>query len=423
MRKTAAGIAGKIATGFTTVFANAPRTLGLAAGMALTLLAAPGGAQDFTPAARVDGEVITQFELDQRERFLTLLRAPGDVRALAFDQLVNERLQIREAEKRGITATEEAIKAGIEEFAARGNLTGEEFLQLLAQGGIAAETMRDFVAAGVTWRNFVQANFVPMVSISQTEIAIAMGEVEPAAGLRVLLNEIALPAGDPATRRASQKRAERLVGLEEDAFREAAKRFSVSRTRNDEGELDWTDVAALPPAIGAAVRGLRPGQTTRALPVGDQLRIYYMRDREEVKGGKPATVVDYAALLLAGGATEANLAAAAEIRADVTQCDDLYAYGRGLPPEQLIREEVRESAVPAPFGAELALLDPGEISARVTTTSGALAVLMLCARGNELPRSTTEEMVASQLRSNRASTMAQSFLDELKANAQIEILR
>ena len=115
-------------------------------------------------------------------------------------------------------------------------------------------------------------------------------------------------------------------------------------------------------------------------------------------------------------------AEAEKIRADVTQCDDLYPYGRGLPPEQLIREEIREAAVPAPFGPELALLDPGEISTRVTT-GGALAVLMLCSRGNELPRSTTEDMVATRLKSTRAGAMAQAFLDELKANAKIEILR
>ncbi len=415
MRSKAAGIAGKIATGL--------RPIGLAAGMALTLFAPPAAAQNLTPAARVDGLVITAFELNQRQRFLTLLRAPGDVRALALDQLVNERLQNREAEKAGIEATDEAIEAGIAEFAARGNLSPEQFLQLLAQGGIAPETMRDFVAAGVTWREFVAANIRPMVSVSQAEIAIAMAEAEPEAGLRVLLSEIALPAGDPATRRASQKRADRLVGLDEDAFRDAAKRFSISRTRNDAGEMSWMDVTALPPTIGAAVRGLQPGQTTRPLPVADQIRLYYMRDREQVSGGTPATVVDYAALLLAGGASEANLAAAAEIRAEVTRCDDLYAFGRGLPPEQLIREEMRESAVPAPFGAELATLDPGEISTRVTTANGALAVLMLCSRGNELPRSTTEEAVAAQLQASRTAAMSQAVLDELKANATIEILR
>mgnify|MGYP001546096586 CR=1 FL=1 len=432
MRQTAAQKAARYARSLATGGRHAARRMiraarrpGAATAILLAVLAAPGPAtaQDFTPVARVDGEVITAFELSQRQRFLTLLRAPGDVRALALDQLTNERLQMREAEKAGISASDEAVKEGIEEFAARGNLSGDQFLALIGQAGVAPETFRDFVAAGVTWREYVSATFAPRVSVSKTEIAIAMGEAEPEAGLRVLLSEIALPAGDPATRAASQKRAGRLVGLDEAAFAEAAKRFSISRTRNTAGEMSWTDITSLPPAVGAAVRGLQPGQSTRPIPVEDQIRLYYMRDREQVAGGTPATVVDYAALLLPGGASQANLDAAAKIRADVTGCDDLYVYGRGLPPEQLIREELREGAVPAPFGAELALLDPGEISTRVTTSGGALAVLMLCSRGNELPRSTTETMVATRLKNSRAGAMAQAFLDELKANARIEILR
>ena len=415
MRMMATGIAGKIATGL--------RVIGVSAVLALTLQGAPGTAQTFTPVATIDGEVITRFELDQRQRFLTLLRAPGDVRTLAFDQLMNERLQNRESKVAGISVSEEDIAAGIEEFAARGNLSGEQFLQLLAQNGVAAESFRDFVSAGLAWRAFVQQKLRPLVTVSKAEIAIAMGEAEPEAGLRVLLSEIALPAGDPATRKASQKRAERLVGLDEDDFRDAAIRFSVSRTRGEFGEMSWTDVTKLAPSVGAAVRGLQPGQTTRAIPVEDQIRIYYMRDREQVEGGTLATMVDYAALLLPGGATDANLAAAEKIRAKVTDCNDLYPFGRAFAPEQLIREEVREAAVPAPFGAELTTLDPGEISTRVTTSSGALAVLMLCARGNELPRSTTDAMVAAQLQSSRLSAMSRAFLDELKADARIEILR
>ncbi len=445
MRNTRAGIAGTpaaevktgvgahlvahLATGIGAGFrtytqkALAQKALGLVAGLLLALQVLPAGAQSFTPVARVDGEVITRFELDQRQRFLTLLRAPGDVRAVALDQLVSERLQNREVERAGIELTDEQISAGIEEFAKRGNLTGEQFLTLLAQKGIAAESFRDFVAAGVGWREFVKAKFSPLVTLSQTEIEIAMGESEPEAGLRVLLSEIALPAGDPATRRASMKRANRLTGLDEAGFRDAATRFSVARSRAEGGEMPWVDASTLPPVIAGPVRALRPGQTTRPIQTGDKIRVYFMRDREQVKGGKRPTVVDYAALLLPGGASEANLAAAAKIRADITDCDGLYPVARGLPPEQLIREELRETAVPAPFRAELATLDPGEISTRVTTANGALAVLMLCARGNELPRSTTEEAVAIQLKNSRMSSMARSFLDELKADARIEILR
>ena len=391
------------------------------AAASLAPTAAP--AQWLAPVAQVDGMVVTGYELDQRTRFLTMLRAPGDVRALALDQLVNERLQTRAAEAAGVTVDDEAIRAGIEEFAARGNLSGDQFLQLVAQGGIAPQTIRDFVGAGLIWREYVRATFLPRVSISQAEIDAAMAEVVPEPGLRVLLSEIALPATDPATRRASEKRADRLVGLDEPAFRDAATRFSIAKSRNDGGELSWTDVGELPPAVGAAVRGLQPGATTRPIPVEDEIRVYFLRDRDEVTGGTPATVVDYAALLLAGGMNQSNTAAANKIRAEITSCDQLYDVARGLPPEQLIREEMRESAVPAPFGPELALLDPGEISTRLTTSNGAMVVLMLCQRGNELTKSTTEEAVGAQLRNQRVNAMAQAFIDEARANATIEILR
>ncbi|GGD41738.1 peptidylprolyl isomerase [Sinisalibacter lacisalsi] len=395
----------------------------LVAVIGLTLGLAPAQAQSqLRPIVRVDGMVITAFELSERQKFLSLLRAPGDVRALAIDQLINEKIQLREARLAGLVADEEAIKAGMEEFAQRGGLDAEQFLALLGQAGIDASTFRQFVTAGIIWRDFVRAELLPRVSISKAEVAAAAAKAEPEPGLRVLLSEIVLPAGDPASRRASMARAQRLTGLDEDEFTRAATRFSTGGSRNNGGKMKWVDITALPPAAGAAVRGLQPGQTSRIVESGEDLRIYFMRDREEVSGGTPRTVLDYAALLLPGGQSAANIEEVARIRARVTSCDDLYPIARGLPPEQLVREELPESQVPASYRAELDRLDPGEISSRVTTSSGAMAIVMLCARGNELPRSFTEEMIEDQLRNQRVSTMAQAFLDEKRANAFIETL-
>ena len=389
---------------------------------ALTLAGTPAQAQgQFSPAVLVDGMAITTFELNERQKFLTLLRAPGDVRALARDQLINEKIQMREAERVGISIDADAVKAGLEEFAARGNLTAEELLGFFAQAGIDASTFRDFVTAGVTWREFAQARFVPMVSLSNADVDAASVDATAEPGIRVLLSEIVLPAGDPATRKASMARAQRLTGLDEDAFRDAAQRFSIGGSRSNGGKLKWADVTALPAASVAAVRGLKPGQSSRIVSFDDALRIYYMHDREEVRGGTPPTVIDYAALLLPGGPSEANLSEAARIRAEVTTCGDFYPLGRGLPPEQLVREEVLETQVPAAYRAELDRLDPGEISSRLTTSSGAMVVLMLCHRGNELPRSLTRDMIEEQLRNQRVSTMAQQFLDEQRAKARIEV--
>lgn len=396
----------------------------IAAGAALAALGlgAPATAQgQFAPVARIDGEVITSFELSQRTAFLTLLNAPGDVRALALDQLINERLQMREAGMSGIKIEDQAIAAGMDEFAQRGGLDGEQMLQFLAQAGVAQETFRDFVLAGLAWREYTRTTFLPRATISNAEIEEAMARAEAEPGIRVLLSEIALPASDAATRKASLARVARLAGLDEAGFESAAKRFSVGASRNNGGRMNWADVTALPPEVGAAVRGLSVGQTSRVVDSGDFLRIYLLRDKEEVRGGTPATMIDYAALLLPGGNSPANLAEVQSIRGRVTSCDDLYPLARGLPPEQLVREEVAESQVPAAYRATIDGLDRFEVGSAITP-SGGFAVVMLCNRGNELPRSLTREMVADQLRNRRIGTMSQMYLEDLRANASLEII-
>ncbi|OIP87891.1 MAG: hypothetical protein AUK37_00485 [Rhodobacterales bacterium CG2_30_65_12] len=390
--------------------------------LATALGLSPAMAQNqFRPAIVVDSEVITVYQLSQRAAFLTLLRAPGDIRQLAADQLINEAIQLREARKAGISPDAETVRAGMEEFAKRGGLDADQLIQLLAQGGIAEQSFRDFVTAGVAWRDYVKATFVPKVTISSAEVDAAIAIAKPEPGLRVLLSEIVLPGADPATRKASRARADRLTGLDETEFGQAALRFSVGASRNNLGKMKWLDVTALPPATAAAVRGLQPGQISRVVESKEDLRLYFLRDREEVAGATPRTTVDYAALLLAGGQSPANLDEAARIRARVTGCDGLYPIARALPPEHLVRETLPLAQVPAAYSAELDRLDPGEISTRLTSSSGAMVVLMLCSRGNEQPRSLTREMVQDQLRNTRTGTLAQFFLEEQRANAHIEM--
>lgn len=431
MQSAQAGISTRIANGSRRIGVAlalalaAPLAVPLAVPLAATLAAtlpAPAQAQgQFAPVATVDGEVVTAYEYSQRMAFLALLRAPGDIGELAMDQLINEKIQLREAGLAGTTVEDSAVQAGMEEFAQRGGLDAEQLIALLGQAGVAGETLRDFVRAGITWREYVKARFLPQVNLSDAEIDAALAKAVPEPGQRVLLSEITLPATDPATRKASKARISRLTGLDEEAFAEAARRFSVGPSRANGGEMKWIDINALPPAAVSAVRGLTPGKTSRVIDNEDSLQIFMLRDKETVTNATPAKMVDYAALLLAGGRAVAETAA--EVKSEVTTCDDFYPLARTLPPEQLIRETLPESQVPAPYGAELATLDPGEVSTRLTTSGGAQVVLMLCSRGNETPRSLTREAVAEQLKNNRVGTLAQMYLEELRANARVENLR
>jgi peptidyl-prolyl cis-trans isomerase SurA len=393
------------------------------AALGLTLLAAPGTAQNlYAPVAKVDDSAVTYYERSQRMAFLRLLNAPGDIGQLALDQLINEKLQMEEARRMGIEADEEAIRTGMAEFAARGNLDVEQFLQFIAQQGIAAETFRDFVSAGVTWREVARAKFLDGVIITQSEVDRAYAEAEPTPGEKLLLTEIVLPASSDASLNASRIRAERLSKITDaDEFGDAAKRLSIVQSRLNKGQRDWIDMQALPAPAQAALRGVREGGTSRPVVLPDVgVAVYYVRDRETVRSTNVGTLLEYAAFFIPGGRSERALSEAARIRAEVQVCDDLYPIARGLPADQLVREELPTGAVPASYRAELANLDPGEISTNLVSGSGALVFLMLCNRRNDVPDSVSRAQVADALRNQRIGALANDYLAELRANANIE---
>lgn len=166
-------------------------------------LAAPSAAQDgslFAPRMVINGQTVTNFEVEQRMLFLRALRAPGDPEKEALKALMRDRLGAQAAKDAGITLTAEQVTEGMTEFAARANLSVEDFTAALADEGVAPETFRDFVANGILWRELVRARFGPQVRISEAQIDRALAENAKTQQVRVLLSELILPVqGDDVT--------------------------------------------------------------------------------------------------------------------------------------------------------------------------------------------------------------------------------
>jgi len=152
-----------------TTLTKAARTLSLMA--AVTLGAQAATAQNmFAPVARIDSMVVTEFEVQQRQRFLQLLNAPGSDRDSVVEGLIDDRLRNRAATDVGLELTEEGTQSGLSEFAARANLTTEEFTKALEQSGVARETCRDYVTTSLIWRELIRARYLNSVNITEAEI-------------------------------------------------------------------------------------------------------------------------------------------------------------------------------------------------------------------------------------------------------------
>jgi hypothetical protein len=163
----------------------ATRALSLAAAlMTAAILSGVPQAQaqgTFAVAARVNDDIVTNYEIQQRRRFLSLLNAPGDVVAQARETLINERLQVQAARRFGVLATAEEIEDGVTAFASQANMNAQQFINALRQSGVAPETVRDFIAVGISWRNVVRARFAASSQVTDAEIdrALASGSATP----------------------------------------------------------------------------------------------------------------------------------------------------------------------------------------------------------------------------------------------------
>ncbi|MEM7489189.1 MAG: peptidylprolyl isomerase [Pseudomonadota bacterium] len=392
-----------------------------AALLAVAMLALPVAAQNpFATAARVNGDAITNYQVDQRLLFLTLLRSPDANRAAARDALINEALQVQAAEEAGIEVTPEELQAGIDEFASRGDLSSDEFVAALGRAGVAEETFRDFVQNGLFWRELVQQRFVSRARPTEEEIERTLLRGGPGSGVRVLLSEIALPI-TPETEAEARALAQRLSDTiqGEAAFAEAARTYSRSPSAERGGRLDWVPLSNMGGAVAGSVLGLSPGQVSDPVDLGPAVVVFLMRGLEEGAAvAPPALSLDYAEYLIPGGRSPQALAAARALRARVDTCDDLYGAAQ-RQPERLTRAVAPAAELPADLRRELDMLDENEVSTRLTA-GGNLRFVMLCGRVVEPPEGAFEA-IGQQLLGRRLESYSEGFLDELRADAIIEI--
>jgi peptidyl-prolyl cis-trans isomerase SurA len=386
-------------------------------------LAGPAAAQGlFSPVITVNDDVITRFELEQRQRLLEFFNTPGNTAAQARTGLVEDRLKRQELNRAGLALTEDGLRLAVGELAQRANLTAEQLEAVVQQNGIAIETLHDFVLVQATWRELVRARYNPRITVTEAEIDAELARTENAnAAIEVLLSEIILPA-PPQEAAQAQATALRLSQITSTAaFSAEARSLSAVPSRERGGQLDWVPITNFPPPLQNILLGLSPGEVTPPLPITNGIALLQLRSLREA-GYRPAQPVeiDYAVHYIPGGRSPEALAEAARITARADSCDDLYGILRDLPAERLDRVTLPPAGIPQDVALELARLDPGEVSVGLTSTSGdTLLMLMLCNRSFAPPEGATRENVSNAIRARKLARYADALVAELRAAAVI----
>lgn len=374
----------------------------------------------FAPVLIVNGSPITGYELAQREKFLQLLNAPGDIAKLAEKQLIQDRLQLQAADENGIEADKAEVDAGMKEFAGRANMTTEQFVAALAKAGVAEQTYRAFVRAGVAWRNLVRSKFGAELTVSDADVNRALSLAAQPREPRLLLSEILLPA-TPQYFAQSAALAEQLAHTVTTPaqFAAAARQYSGSQSAARGGRIDWVPEANLPPAVAGALKGLKPGQVSSPVKLQNAIGLFLLRAIGEMPRPAPSKVtLKYAQYLIPGGRTPENLKIAAGIVAKVGDCNDLYGIAKGKPKGTLTFTTQTVPQVPSDIAMRLATMDQNEIATDLTR-GGNLDVLMLCTRRLTVAETANIDDIRNQLANQRLAGLSESYLARLRADAFI----
>lgn len=405
-----------------TTRADRPRLIRYAMACVLAWCVAAGTAtaqSPFSPAVVVNDRVVTYYEIQQRARLMEVLNAPGDLMEQAREDLVNERLQQEVGARFGMSATVEEIENGMAEFASRANMDVNAFIAAISQEGVAPETFRDFVSAGITWRNIVRARFAARSQVTEAEIDRALTLSTSESGAQISLAEIVIPLTpqNRDTLRADLAQLVEQIDGSIGAFSEAARAYSAAPTASRGGSVGWRPLSTIPPQMRAMLLPMNVGDVTDPVPLGQAIGIFQMRGLDETGFVTPeVSAVEYAQVLIPGGRSEAALAEAAELQNSLDTCDDLY----GVRPGGFEIVSLPISDVPGDISVELMRLDAGEVSTGLTRGEGSqLLFLMLCGRSTELPEGGREE-VRQALFQQRMESYADGFLAELRAAAIID---
>ena len=187
--------------------------LGLATCLMLIGTAAPSRAQNIV--VMVNGDPITDFDIEQRSKLDTLTGQKNVTRQGVIDELIDEKVKIKEGKKYGVDPGASDIDQSYSGTASRMRISTEQLTKSLEVKGIRPETLKNRMRAEIVWTSLVRGRYKERLQVGERDVATAVqaqgGEKLQIEGTEYKMRPIVLivPHGSPqATIEARHKEAE-----------------------------------------------------------------------------------------------------------------------------------------------------------------------------------------------------------------------
>lgn len=242
------------------IFAHLRRTTG-ALFLGLVLAVAAVAPTMAATVVTVNGTPVTDIQIDQRLR-LFQLEGNKTGRKGATDQLITEAIQMSEAKRLGISVSNAQVDEAFLQIARNLKLSQDRLAEMLRQGGINSETLKDRLRAAIAWNAVAERVVMPNVQISDLELdQRAAGKLADYQNFDYILKEIIFvaPGGQGASGRTAQANRYR------SSFAGCDSAVNLSLTYTDAAVIDVgrRHATQLPEAVAKELAGMNVGGITK----------------------------------------------------------------------------------------------------------------------------------------------------------------
>ena len=385
--------------------------------------------------AIVNGDVITQTDVDQRLTWLALANGnqiPAEeldrLRQQVLRNLIDETLEIQAAKTEKIEIKKSDIDRTVARVAASAKQTPEQMAAYLQAHGTSIATMRRQIEGEIAWQRLQSAKIESGISVGDDEVKAVLDRMTAAKGTEEYrVGEIFL-SSTPATETETIDNANKILeALKSGAsFAGYARQCSEASTAAVGGDLGWVRPEQLPQALATTLRTMTPGTVSNPIMVPGGISILAVQDTRKVLTADPRDAVlsvKQVAIAFPKGTTrqqaEPTVARFVEATRSVGGCGGAEKVAADFHGE-VVTNEVKIRDLPPVLQQIIMPLQVGQATQPYGGIEEGVRVLVICGRDEVDPGQPSYDDVYNQLNEERVNTRARRYLRDLRRDAVIE---
>ena len=396
-------------------------------------------------AAVVNDGVVLESEVDEQMKEVTTrlqaqnmaLPAESVLRKQVLDRLILQRIELQQANRDGITISDDQLNAALEDVAKRNNIPFSDLPTVLSQQGIDYTTYREEMRQQLTLGLLRQRDVLQRIVVTPREIDQFLSkQASQPAGAEYNVSHILIavpPNATPEQITQAQQRANDVYqrASKGEDFGKLAVAYSNSEDALEGGSLGWRQGSELPTFLTSLIMGLKPGQVGAPLRTPTGIHIVKLNQVRTQEKKEIVQQVHVRHILLKTNALQDD----ATVKQRLEQIRDQILKGESFAVAASAASQDPGSASDGgdlgwqspdvydpTFSGEVAKLKVGEISQPFKTQYGWHIAQLLGRRNHDETQEVKRLNAMESIRASKADEDTELWLQHLRDDAYVKVM-